>query len=404
VSFVVDTLLVVSALRGASALRNQRAFWREVRGGLERAIGSYAPKATIVAPVKGVDPDFAATIGGLFRQRYDNAYELLFVAEAEDDPAVATVRAALAAARDAGELRASRTEVLIAGPARDRGQKVHNQLVALAAAASDSEVFAFVDSDGRPAPTWLASLVAPLADETVGATTGFRWYVPLRGGSASSLVSLWNAMSVALVGKKRQAFAWGGSMALRRRTFVEVDIAKQWRGSVSDDLGVTLAVKAAGRSIAFVPRCLVPSFHDFGLASGWEFVLRQFVILRRYVPRVHALGLVATALSVAGFLGGLGAVAVSLVRGEVPALTLALLALVYGLTVLLGLERWRGIRAVLPQHEGALRSTRAMLLFGTPLGWLLNFAALSVAAFRRRILWRGIGYDLVAPDRVVVTR
>jgi cellulose synthase/poly-beta-1,6-N-acetylglucosamine synthase-like glycosyltransferase len=71
---------------------------------------------------------------------------------------------------------------IVAGPAVDRGQKVHNLSVVTSAIDRASEVLVFVDSDARPAGDWLKSLVAPLQDETLGATTGYRWFVPVRGG------------------------------------------------------------------------------------------------------------------------------------------------------------------------------------------------------------------------------
>ena len=45
---------------------------------------------------------------------------------------------------------------------------------------SGDEVLVFVDSDARPEKSWLKKLVAPLADETLGASTGYRWFLPVR--------------------------------------------------------------------------------------------------------------------------------------------------------------------------------------------------------------------------------
>jgi len=401
-SVIVLALLVLSVLRGASALRNQRKFWRETRSGRARAPTGYARKATIVAPVKGVDPDFEATLRGLLAQRYGAPYELLFAVESEGDPAVGAIRAAHAEAIAAGTCRAERALVIVAGRAVDRGQKVHNQTEALKRAAPDSELFAFVDSDGRPDEGWLASLVEPLAQGEVGAATGFRWYVPIRGGFASAMASLWNAMAVTLVGGERRAFAWGGAMAIRREVFARAGVEERWRGSISDDCALSLAVKSAGLGIAFVPKCLVPSLHDFTLASLWEFVVRQYVIVRVYMPRLHRLGVIATLLNVAGFAAGLARSAAGIAEGAPPWLTIALTALVYALSVALGAVRYASAREALPAHATALARVRGVYLFATPLAWCLNLAALVVSGARRTLMWRGIRYDLRGANDVTV--
>ncbi len=352
---VVEGLLVVSALRGLSALRNQAAFWRRTRAALNAPSTGYAPKATVIAPVKGVDPDFAATLAGLLGQRYAGAYELLFVVQSERDPAFEAIRRARDDAAKTGASHAARIEIIVAGKCADRGQKVHNQTEALKQAAPDAEVFAFVDSDGRPGPDWLANLVEPLAQPDVGVATGFRWYVPIRGGFASSMASLWNAMAVTLVGGKRGTFAWGGAMALRRETFARARVEDHWRGSVSDDGGISVAVKAAGLTIAFVPKCLTPSLHDFTATSLWEFVVRQYVILRVYTPGVYGIAVASMVLSVTGFLGGVALSIAGLAAGAPSWPVIALTALVYALNVGLGVVRYRNAKAVL---GGARRGDR----------------------------------------------
>jgi hypothetical protein len=401
-SGLVDVLLVLSALRSASALRNQRRFWRDTRAGQAAEPTGFARKASIVAPVKGVDPDFEATLRGLLAQRYGAPYELLFAVESESDPAVAAVRAAHTAAVAAGACRAERVEVIVAGRCVDRGQKVHNQTEALKRAASDSEIFAFVDSDGRPDEGWLANLVEPLARDDVGVATGFRWYVPIRGGFASAMASLWNAMTVTLVGGDRRALAWGGAMAIRRDTFVRVGVEARWRGSVSDDGSLSTAVKDAGLLIAFVPKCLVPSLHDFTLASLWEFVVRQYLVVRVYLPRLHRLGLIATLLNVVGFAGGLALSVAGLAAGAPPWFVIGLTVLVYALSVALGAVRYASAREALPAHAAALAEVRGAYLFATPLAWALNLAALLASALRRTIVWRGIRYELRSPTDVVI--
>jgi ceramide glucosyltransferase len=84
----------------------------------------------------------------------------------------------------------------------------------------DSEVLVFVDTDARPAKDWLATTSRAAGDETLGASTGYRWFIPERGGLASRLRGVWNAsIASALGGYTAKNFCWGGSTAIRRTTF-----------------------------------------------------------------------------------------------------------------------------------------------------------------------------------------
>ena len=68
-----------------------------------------------------------------------------------------------------------------------------------------------VDSDARPRNDWLRLLVAPLADEGMGAATGYRWFIPNKGGFASRLRSVWNASIASALGERSETSksGWG---------------------------------------------------------------------------------------------------------------------------------------------------------------------------------------------------
>ncbi len=151
-------------------------------------------------------------------------------------------------------------KVVIAGPATDTGQKVHNLIVATQQIDPRAEVLVFVDTDARPDSDWLRKLVAPLADEKLGASTGYRWFIPERGGLASRLRGVWNAsVASALGADTTKNFCWGGSTAIRRSTFEELRVVDHWRGTVSDDFTITRVLKEAKRADslhAVVASCL----------------------------------------------------------------------------------------------------------------------------------------------------
>src|SRR5205085_12632999 len=289
-------------------------------------------------------------------------------------------------------------QVVVAGRAIDRGQKVHNLSVAIEHADTESEIFAFVDSDALVAPHWLASIVAPLQDETVGATTGYRWFVPARNNLASHLRSVWNAsIASALRGTEKSNFCWGGSMAISRRTFEQSKVLEHWRGALSDDFAMTRALREAGLPIKFVPLCLTPSYESCSFGELLEFTTRQLKITRVYAPNLWRIVLASNALFVAVFFGGLALAAARAAAGLPFAWTLALVSVVFLLGVWKSFFRLRAVALVLEDYHAELRAgVWAHLLLWPLCAALFLYNALA-AALSRRIVWRGIEYELKSP-------
>ena len=145
----------------------------------------------------------------------------------------------------------------------------------------------FVDTDARPQANWLRSWCAPLADSNLGAATGYRWFIPVRGGFASQLRSVWNASIASALGEREDKnFCWGGSTAIRRSTFEKLQVTERWRGTVSDDFTVTRMLQEAKLPIHFVPACLVPSVGECSARELLEFTNRQLKITRVYAPHL----------------------------------------------------------------------------------------------------------------------
>src|SRR5689334_21453898 len=135
-----------------------------------RPLPDFEPFVSVIAPGRGLEPGLVDNLRPLLNQNYPR-YEVLFVFDAHDDPAIKIVDELKA-------LAAVPARTVIAGPATDSGQKVHKLRVAVNEVDSQSELLVFVDTDARPSQNWLRQLVAPLADETLGASTGYRWFVP----------------------------------------------------------------------------------------------------------------------------------------------------------------------------------------------------------------------------------
>src|ERR1041384_1962660 len=149
-------LAAISIYLGVLSLRNGVRFIRYLQAELAKEYSEYEPFVTVFLPLRGVDHDLEKNITALFAQTYAN-YEVIFVGDDANDPAWGTVeKARRRVTRESGPTM----QIVVAGRAADRGQKVHNLNVAIEHADPGSEIFAFVDSDVQVAPHWLAALVA----------------------------------------------------------------------------------------------------------------------------------------------------------------------------------------------------------------------------------------------------
>ncbi len=248
--------------------------------------GSYLPKVSVILPCKGLDPGFADNVARLLQQKYARDshappnFEVIFAVAQSTDPAYAVLNEILA-----GE-KIVPLKLVVAGIDRRRGQKVNNQLAAIKEIADDSQVIVFVDSDVIARDDFLKYLVAHLQDKAVGATTGYRFYIPFGNGWAPLIRSLWNRMTAWEMASPEYAFAWGGAMAIRRENFQRARIIERWDKSADDDLALTTAVKELGLAIRFVPQCLVASNGDGSFREIVEWTNRQLILTKVYYPKL----------------------------------------------------------------------------------------------------------------------
>ncbi len=364
-------LLAVLSLRGDGA---RSAYVR--RRLATRTPDDACPAATVIVPVKGADEGLRDNLLALASLDYPD-YELIVTARfAADIPAgVAPPRA----------------RVVLAGegdPAT--GEKISNLLAAIAAARPASEIFAFADSDGRVAPGWLRALAAPLAEDGVGLSTGYRWHAPDAGGFWPLLRSAWNAVIAGGFGGANQRFAWGGAMAIRRETFVSARVAEFWQGTVSDDFRIAHAMRAAKLRIAFAPGAMVAAVDGTGGAEFLGWIQRQMIITRVYEPALWRIGFLAHAI----YGGAMAGAVLAPTRARIAAV-----GLILGLGMWKGARRGRLMRACLPAQDSYFVRHGWIYTWWTPLVtwvWLYSFAA---SAVTRTIRWRGHVYRLGSPPR-----
>ena len=332
------------------------------------------PPATVIVPVKGYDEGLRENLAALASLDYPD-YELIVAANfAEDIPS--------------GVLPAHVKVVLARGLSPESSGKVQNLLAAVRAARKRSTILAFADSDGRPTAGWLRALATPLAEPGVGATTGYRWFVPDPPDFWSLMRGVWDAVAAGTLGPGDNRFVWGGAMAIRKEFFFEARVPDFWQGALSDDYALSAAVHAAGQIIVYAPGALTPCReHTRGLRFfGW--IRRQMAITRVYAPRLWWPGLIAHVF----YCGGMAASLIASIRGN----RLAEWALLAQLSpgMLKGLNRATLAKASLPEYEAWFKRHSWVHAIWVPLATWVWLIALGSSAFARTITWRGRRYPL----------
>jgi ceramide glucosyltransferase len=332
------------------------------------------PPATVIVPVKGSDEGLRENLEALAALDYPD-YELIVTAHSAGDI-------------PAGVLPARVKVVLAHGTDPVGAEKIQNLMAAVRAARKHSRVLAFADSDGRVSRGWLRALVAPLEEPGVGASTGYRWFLPDPPDFWSLLRGVWDAVAAGTLGPGDCRFAWGGAMAIRKEVFFEARVPDFWQGALSDDYALSRAVHAAGLSIAYAPGALTPSGEHITVGRFFGWIRRQLAITRVYAPRLWWPALIAHIF----YCGGMAASIVASIRGN----RLAEWALIAQLSpgMLKGLNRATLAKAVLPEHEAWFKRHAWVHAIWAPLATWVWLVALGSSAFARSIEWRGRRYPL----------
>lgn len=394
VFYILAALLIWTSYR---SFRGGIDYLNYFKGELAKPQGSYAPFLTVTCPCKGDEYGLLANLEALFEQDYPE-YEIVFVVDDENDPAVKVIEnVSRKAAKHA------KVKLIVAPKATDTSQKVENLREAVFHAHGRSEVFVFVDSDARPSSGWLRSLVAPLADANIGATTGYRWFISNKPTLASELRNIWNASIASALGPNtKDNFCWGGSMAIRRDIFERLDIREKLRGTLSDDFTVTRVMNDAGLAIHFVPQALTASFDDCTFREMLEFTTRQMKITRVYMQKLWVLSFVGSGLFCLTIVWALAIVIFSRQNSIDVFIALATLLIVTAFSVCKSWLRLKAAKLVLTQYKNEVaRQTLPQLTLWSisPFVFLLNSIA---ASFSRRMKWRGTTYEMVSANKTHV--
>jgi cellulose synthase/poly-beta-1,6-N-acetylglucosamine synthase-like glycosyltransferase len=354
----------------------------------------YTPRVALLVPVKGTDVGLEENLAALFRLKYPH-YALVFIVESDDDPAVPIIDRLMAES----SLPCRR---IVAGIAHDCGQKVHNLRVATSQISPHREVLAFVDADARPHPNWLWKLVSHLEKrsfgrrkQTYGAATGYRWMVPERLSLANLMLCSANSGVAGLLGRHNFNLIWGGSWALRRKTYDEVGLHDDWQGTLTDDLVAARTLKRHGMSVYFEPGTLCVSPVDVNWLQLFEFMRRQFFLVRLYAPFHWRWALAGTTVMQVGYWLNLAATITLLATGRIEWIaSAAAVMILHGLAVLRAWYRQDAARHALPKLTGKLRWVAWFDILGSPLVGAVSWLTMLGSALGNGITWREVTYRI----------
>ncbi|MEO6464739.1 MAG: glycosyltransferase [Pyrinomonadaceae bacterium] len=376
------------------------AYLAYFRQHLAKPSGSFTPFATVIAPCKGLDEGLRENLTALLELDYPK-YEVIFVVDDEEDPAVEEIREILnredlgkPSSENSASLRLrGENKLIIAPTAINSSQKVENIREAVKQADPRSGALVFVDSDARPQTHWLRNLVGPLKNNHVGATTGYRWFLSKTPTFAGELRATWNASIASALGPKTKSnFCWGGSMAIRREVWESLDLADRLKGTLSDDFTITRAVKDADLDIVFVPQALTPSIENCTLTELFEFTTRQMKITRVYATPLWAMSFFGSALFCGVMISAFLIAVFSRSNDLLVWSAIATLAIVSILSIAKAWLRLKAVSLVITIAYKQFVPQLTLWLLTPPL-FLWNCVC---ALFSRTITWRGIRYKLVS--------
>ena len=243
----------------------------------------FAPPVSILKPLRGIEPNFHATLATFFRQQYPQ-FEIIFGLSDPNDPARWTL------AQLQRDFPAVPVKVVVVREAAATNPKM-GKLQRMVEEASH-DVLVVSDADIAVGPEYLRDVVRPLADERVGMVTCLYRGIP-RGGLWSVLEALGMSAEFAgqvLLGRALTGmrFGLGATMATRKKQIAEIGGLAPWSDYLADDYILGDRIAAAGYRI-HLSRCVVDTLLPHRTWKElWHQQLRWARTIRACSPRGYS--------------------------------------------------------------------------------------------------------------------
>jgi len=359
----------------------------------------------VIVAAKGFDlqatPRFFDSI---FAQNYSN-YRVIVCFESWNDPVALWLSEHLEAGprnpvwTHPDQDHSLRSITLIcSGPAEFEGQKVHNQIAAFKDLTGSDAIIAFADADIVCGSDWLPKLVAPINQGTHPLSTTYRWLIPKRPTLPNQLASVINGSITTQGGSELTNVLWGGSMALSRKVFDDLDVPSLLAGSLNDDLRLSKAARQQGNKVAFVRSLILPTLIDFNWRSFFEFVKRQYTQVKFFSPILYTGTNIVLGFYALGALTIVSALIYGYFYAWIP------VAAAYVIDQFRSLARQQVYLSLFPENGIRQKLFAASWLehMMTPFWMLLHWALLISTWTQNRITWAGIRYQIISNSETKV--
>lgn len=342
---------------------------------------------SVILPCKGDDGRLFENLETLLNQDYPAAEFVLVTALAED-PAQSVFKKIISAHPTI------RIRTVVAGISPYGSEKCNNLLKAIAASDLASQIFVFLDSDGKSSPDLIRKLVVGLETSNAAAVTGYRWYQPRWNSGPEVVRSVWNAANFSFLTDPHISFVWGGGMALRRKTFEDIGIADIWEKSISDDIALSSRIRELRLSTCFLPNCIVVSSEKDSWRSLFLWTRRQTWTMRNYQKSFFW---ITSFVSVCGNFLSVGLLLLGLKNGSPGICGLGIL-----IELLWIVHIWLYIKLMIDpikkilqaSGHGGLELREGIFILLAPLASFVHACGSLTCLFSNRLRWAGVTYEV----------
>ncbi|MGA2784804.1 MAG: glycosyltransferase family 2 protein [Candidatus Bathyarchaeia archaeon] len=379
---------ILATLASLYSLHLGRAYGHQVHAALRSSKTGYSPQVCVIMPCKGDDIGLSQNIESVLKQNYPN-YHVIMAFDSINDPAYKTATSLLT--------KHPRTNIQLC-ISRQRATRASGKVSALLTAFEMdngiSQAYAFVDSDAYlPSSSWLFELVDPLMDSRIGATTGFRWYIPDDAFCAHTQAA-WNALGTNLMFDDKYNFPWGGAMAVRAETLDKIQIQKVWSDAISDDLALNTALRKHGYKILFLPQCTVATFTErTTLSNLLKWTTNQITLTKTYNKKLWHYALIVYAFFDFTFITGLLAFVMGLTHAPVWFASATLLLSPLPIGIIRSWHRFVTFQYAIPMLREHPISRLKWSLASLIVPWVMTFGIFK-STITSEIDWRETKYKL----------
>lgn len=254
----------------------------------EQAASDYAPPASLLKPVRGVDFGSYENFASFCKQDYPE-YEILFAVNNDGDPAVPLIRKMMA------ELPQRRIRLFTSAENLGANRKVNK--LAMLAREAQYDVLVLTDGDVRVDPGYLREVVGPLRNTKIGAVTSFYRAIAQEnlGAKLEAIGAAGDFFAGVLMARWMEGirFALGASIATTKEWLQRMGGFESIADALADDYELGLRIANAGGEVVLSQKPVCTMYPAQTFRGFWDHQLRWARTVRLCRPLSY-LGLLFT--------------------------------------------------------------------------------------------------------------